>query len=115
MHTSFKQKYSPLIQALLLSFFFCTGSAFALDLKTAKEQGLVGETENGYIAAVGNSNGDINALISDINAQRKAVYENIAEKNNISIKAVELRAGEKAFSKTPAGQYIHESGTWTKK
>ncbi|MEH6593058.1 MAG: YdbL family protein [Halioglobus sp.] len=88
--------------------------AFALDLGAAKSQGLVGETSTGYLAAVKPS-GDINALVKDINNQRKAHYKKIAAKNNISLEAVEVRAGQKAIGKTPAGQYVNSGGGWKKK
>jgi uncharacterized protein len=88
--------------------------AFALDLGGAKSKGLVGETSTGYIAAIKPS-GDVNALVMDINSQRKAHYQKIAKKNNISLEAVEVRAGQKAIGKTPAGQYINSGGGWKKK
>lgn len=115
MQSSLKQKITLCLRALTFILLCTANIAFALDLKTAKEQGLVGETENGYIAEVGSSNPEIETLINDINTQRKAVYQKIANENNISITAVEMRAGEKAFAKTPGGQWIKKAGTWEKK
>jgi uncharacterized protein YdbL (DUF1318 family) len=88
--------------------------ALALDLGEAKSKGLVGETSSGYLAAVKDS-GDVNALVNDINSQRKAHYQKIANKNNISLEAVEVRAGQKAIGKTTAGQYVNSGGGWQKK
>lgn len=88
--------------------------AFAIDLGSAKTQGLVGETSSGYIAAV-QASGEVNALVNDINGQRKAYYQNIAKKNSISLQAVEVRAGQKAIGKTPSGQYINSGSGWQKK
>ena len=99
--------------ALALSIFIAL-PAIALDLGNAKSKGLVGETSNGYIAAV-KASGDVNALVKDINAQRKAHYQKIARKNNISLEAVEVRAGQKAIGKTPAGQFVNTGGGWQKK
>lgn len=103
----------PAIGALLLSLLLSV-PAFALDLGDAKAQGLVGETASGYIAAVKPS-ADVNALIESINAQRKAHYQKIAAKNKISLEAVEARAGQKAISKTPAGQLVNPGSGWQKK
>ena len=89
-------------------------AAFAQDLGTAKSQGLVGETSSGYIAAVGSASG-VDALIKDINGKRRAQYQKIASKNGISLQAVEARAGQKAISMTPAGQYVNSGGGWQKK
>ena len=88
--------------------------AQALDLGEAKSKGLVGETSTGYIAAVKPS-GEVNALVKDINTQRKAHYQKIAKKNNISLQAVEARAGQKAIGKTASGQYVDSGSGWRTK
>lgn len=91
-----------------------TMPAFAIDLGSAKAQGLVGETSSGYIAAI-KASGEVNTLVNDINGQRKAHYQKIAKKNGISLQAVEVRAGQKAIGKTPGGQYINSGSGWQKK
>ena len=101
------------VGAFALSLLLIT-PAFALDLGEAKSKGLVGETSKGYIAAVKPS-GEVNALVKDINSQRKAHYQKIAQKNKISLEAVEVRAGQKAISKTPSGQLVNSGGGWQTK
>ena len=103
----------PAITALLLSLLLSL-PALALDLGEAKAQGLVGETATGYVAAV-KSSPEVNALVKDINAQRKAHYQKIATKNKISLEAVEVRAGQKAIGKTPTGQFVNPGSGWQKK
>ena len=88
--------------------------ALALDLGQAKAQGLVGETNNGYLGAVKPSS-SVNALVADINAKRKARYQKIAKQNSISLQAVEARAGLKAVEKTPVGEYVNTGAGWQKK
>ena len=88
--------------------------AVALDLGTAKTSGLVGETSSGYIAAIEPS-AQVNELVTRINSQRKAQYQQIASKNGISLEAVEARAGQKAIGKTPAGQYDNSGSGWQQK
>lgn len=88
--------------------------AFALDLDAAKAAGLVGETNTGYIAAVQPSS-EVNALVASINSQRKAHYQQIATQNGITLQAVEVRAGQKAIEKTPAGGFINTGSGWQKK
>lgn len=95
-------------------FLVMSASAFALSLGDAKSQGLVGETRSGYLAAVKIS-GEINTLVDGINSQRKAHYQKIAKKNNISLEAVEVRAGQKAINKTSAGHYVDNGNGWQKK
>ena len=105
-----KQFIKMSIAALVLA----SSSVFALELQDAKSQGLVGETETGYLAAVAASSA-VNALVADINGQRKAEYERIAKQNGIALTDVEKLAAKKAIDKTPAGQYVKVGGSWQKK
>ena len=89
--------------------------AFALDLGTAKRQGLVGETPSGYLAAVKPPSPEVKQLIKRINSQRRQKYQAIAKKNGISLKEVEALAGKKAIEKTPRGQYVKVGGGWRRK
>ena len=106
----FKQLFRTVIFLI-----FTTTAAFAIDLGTAKNNGLVGETSNGYLAAVKTPSGDVSALIKSINSQRKAKYKQIAQKNGTSLKAVESLAGKKAIDKTRKGHFVQIGGKWKKK
>ena len=101
---------------LILSVILTVASpAFALDLKTAKSQGLVGEISTGYLGVV-KSSPAVEALVKDINSKRKAEYQRIAKKNGTALTAVEKLAGQKAINKTAPGNYIKlPSGSWQKK
>ncbi len=104
------------IFSLLLTVFLASPltSAFALDLDQAKQQGLVGETGAGYIAAVA-PNPEAQELVKRINAERKERYLAIAKKNGTPVAAVEALAGKKAIEMTPSGQFIQNGGAWVKK
>lgn len=106
-------KYLTLL--LLCVFVFLAAPVLAIDLQTAKSQGQVGETPAGYLAAVVSPNAEIKQLIAEVNAKRKAKYEEIAEKNGIALGKVEKLAGKKAIEKTPAGQYVKTAKGWVKK
>ena len=99
----------------VLALLCCCQIAFALDLQTAKGQGLVGETPTGYLAPVQSGNTEAAQLVQSINAQRKQEYEKIAQRNNTPLQAVEQLAGKQALEKTPAGQFILVGGGWKKK
>jgi uncharacterized protein YdbL (DUF1318 family) len=86
-----------------------------MDLQTAKDQGLVGETPGGYLEAVQSPSADVKALIESINSQRKQKYQEIAARNNTSLQAVELLAGKKAIEKSSPGSYIKIDGSWQQK
>ena len=100
------------VMATMLLALSCP--AWALDLGQAKAEGLVGETNTGYVGAV-RSSADVEALVKDINKQRQAHYKKIADKNDITLQAVEARAGLKAIEKTPAGEYVNTGAGWQKK
>lgn len=99
---------------VLALVFLLALPAHALELGQAKADGLVGETGTGYLAAVKPS-AEVDALVADINRQRKAQYQKIAEKNGISLQAVEAQAGLKVIEKTPAGEFIDTGSGWQKK
>ena len=105
-------KSLPLIGVLFLSMLLSL-PALALELGDAKAQGLVGETAQGYLGAI-KSSAEVDALVENINSKRKAQYQKIADKNKISLQAVEARAGQKAISRTPAGQFVNPGGGWQK-
>ncbi|MDJ0789292.1 MAG: DUF1318 domain-containing protein [Myxococcota bacterium] len=87
-------------RTLALSLFTATllaaTAAFGLDLKTAKDQGLVKEQASGYLAAAsGSPSAEVAALIADVNEKRKKHYQGIADKNGIPVEAVAAQAGAK--------------------
>ncbi len=104
------------IKALLITgVLLAVHPVFAIDLQTAKAQGLVGETPSGYLEAVKQPSADVKALIDDINAQRKQKFKEIAARNETSLEAVELLAGKKAIEKSSPGSYIKIGGSWQQK
>lgn len=107
-------KMKKILTCFVACLLFASSSLFALDLSSAKSEGLVGETDTGYLAAVKPSS-EVNALVADINTQRKAEYERIASQNGISVADVEKLAAQKAISRTPVGQYVKIGGDWQKK
>jgi uncharacterized protein YdbL (DUF1318 family) len=101
---------------LCLSFtLLFSVQALAISLQEAKSQGLVGEQTNGYLAPV-QSSAEANNLVDEINAKRKAHYENIARKNNITADTVAKLAAQKAIEAADRGHIIQDDrGNWVKK
>lgn len=104
-----------LVSSLILTLILFCSSAHALDLRSAKVQGLVGETLTGYLAPVNTTDKTVQKLVNAINSKRKAHYKGIAENNKTPLKTVEQLAGKKAIAKTPAGQFIKTGSGWKKK
>ena len=108
-------KYLLSLCAVLLISVSTT--VFAVDLSSAKDNGLVGETPSGYLAdPAGTASAEVKALMQDINAKRKVKYAEIAAKVGKSLNIVEQLAGQKAIEKTEAGHFVQSSdGSWVKK
>ncbi|MDZ7670562.1 MAG: YdbL family protein, partial [Gammaproteobacteria bacterium] len=88
----------------------------ALDLDEAKRAGLVGETMEGYLAAVNESpSAEVAVLVEEVNAKRRAEYERIAKANGIEVAEVEALAAKKAIEKTRTGGWVRVNGTWRQK
>jgi len=90
--------------------------AFALDLDAAKSQGLVGETPQGYIAAVkASADSAVNDLVADINKQRKDAYQESATKAGVTTDIVAKRMAQRLYQRAEAGEYLLQpDGRWVK-
>ncbi len=92
-------------------------NAWAIDIHDAKAQGLVGEANTGYIAAVQTPpSAEVRALIADVNGKRRAKFESAAQKTGTTVAQVANRFYELAVQKTESGHYFQDSGgRWQKK
>ena len=92
-------------------------NAWAIDLRDAKAQGLVGEANTGYLAAVAApASAEVRALIAEVNAKRKDEFERTAAKTGTTVAQVANRFYEIAVQKTEAGHYYQDAtGAWKKK
>lgn len=110
---------NAITQRLLAFSLLVLFSSFslALDLTTAKQQGLVGEQIDGYVAALqSHTSEEVSELIEDINSRRREKYKEIAAKVGKPLSVVESLAGEKAIAKTLPGNYVQSpDGQWVKK
>jgi uncharacterized protein YdbL (DUF1318 family) len=104
-----------LIATLVL--LFAVSTAWAIDLQSAKAQGLVGEANTGYLAAVnGSPSADVAALIDEVNRKRKAEFESTAAKTDATLDQVRLRFYQLAVQRTAPGHYYQDAGgAWRKK
>ena len=100
-----------------IGLLFLLQNAWAIDIGNAKVQGLVGEANTGYIAAVQSStSAEVRALIAEVNAKRKAEFEKTAAKTNTTVAQVSHRFYELAVQRTKAGNYYQNAGgRWQKK
>ena len=92
-------------------------NAWAIDIDSAKSQGLVGEANNGYLAAVQSpASAEVRALIQEVNAKRRAEFEETASRTGATVTQVAYRFYELAVQRTRSGHYYQDaSGRWHKK
>ena len=88
------------VTLILFGLLLICQPAFALDLNSARAQGLVRETASGYLAPV-KSSPEVQKLVNSINAERKQVYQQIAQRTNTQLNVVEQQAGKKLIGKNP--------------
>lgn len=87
----------------------------ALTLDEARSRGLVGETLNGYVAAVV-ADREAQALVDKINAARLESYQQLAERNNLKVDDVARLAGQKLVARAQPGEYVRGiNGQWLRK
>jgi uncharacterized protein YdbL (DUF1318 family) len=106
--------FRNIVAALLLVLAF--QSAWAIDLHAAKEQGLVGEANTGYLAAIGTPSAEVKALVAEVNEKRKAEFERTAKKTGATLEQVSFRFYELAVQRTAPGHYYQDpGGNWKRK
>lgn len=93
-----------------------TLSAFAADLHSARDQGKVGETKEGYVKAIGTASADTAKIVEEVNAKRKKHYHEMAAKNKQSIESIQKMFSVKIQGKLNTGNlYQDAAGEWKKK
>ena len=92
-------------------------AAWAIDIDSAKNQGLVGEANTGYLAAVRQPvSAEVEALIRDVNAKRRAQFERTAKSTGATLEQVRVRFYQLAVQKTrPGHHYQDQDGRWRRK
>lgn len=103
------------VLVFLFTMMVFAPDAFSLSLDSARSQGLVGETPEGYVAAVVAGNPEVDRLVADVNAKRRSRYSQIAQSNGLKLSAVAQQAGTKLIAKAPRGQYVRLNKKWQKK
>jgi uncharacterized protein len=94
------------LRTLIIGTVLWAGAAAALDLDTAKRQGLVGEDWSGYVGAVAQPSPEVAVLVREVNERRRSEYERIAQQNNLNLRDVEEIAGRRLIDRTPPGGYV---------
>ncbi len=112
-----------------LALFLCAASAFGADLAALQKEmkarmpqvialldkGAVGSNKQAYLEARGKLTPEEKKIVDAENAARKAVYAEIAKKNNTTIAVVEQQRAEQLSKRLPKGKkvwYQTADGKW---
>ena len=112
------RSFAHVLAALWLAIGLTLAPAVAQagQLDDAKAAGWVGERPDGYLGVVPGAPASAQTLAGDINAKRKAKYQDIASSQGTSLQAVEVVAGEKLIRRAKAGQFVMTpAGQWVRK
>ena len=85
-------------------------------LDAPRVAGTVGERFDGYAAVRGQAPPEIGQLVSQVNAERRAVYAARAATDKVSVDAVgRIYAAEIMKSAPPKTWFLSEAGQWSQK
>lgn len=106
-----------LLAIALFALGLGVGPALAAPLDDAKAAGLVGERIDGYLGVVDRSApAEVRRMVEEINAERRARYAEIAERQGAPVEAVAQIAGEKLIQRARSGEYVMGAdGRWRRK
>lgn len=122
-----RQRVFSLLSVLVFVLFFAsTAGAAADDLKarmaarlpeiiTLKDKGIIGEDKQGYLQFVGAAR-EKAELVQAENADRKQVYQAIAQQQGTTIELVGLRRAQQIAEIAKPGHWLQDAnGSWYKK
>jgi len=118
MHSNkWTRQFFAMLFISLLTVSFAAIAANESPLTQPKAAGLIGEQADGYVGFVTpNVPADVRQLVNEVNAKRKAGYQQIAAKQGTPVSEVEKVGGKTAIEKTLPGNYVRDlNGNWYKK
>ncbi|OGX07046.1 MAG: hypothetical protein A2Z88_03060 [Omnitrophica WOR_2 bacterium GWA2_47_8] len=87
-------------------------------ISSLKAQGVIGENMMGYVEVLDKSNSEAMALVDAENADRKVIYQTIAQQNGLTgeMGTIEKVFGQVQRDKAKSGEMVQqENGDWIKK
>lgn len=87
-------------------------------IEDAKSAGVIGERIDGYLGIVndGAVDASLQRRVNEINARRRAAYDQLAEDTGTTTAQVARITGEKQIERTQPGHwYLNEQGVWVQR
>jgi uncharacterized protein YdbL (DUF1318 family) len=133
MKLELKKMLTIVFAALAITLAFAAPSAHAADSKSEKAKlrarsesrypevrkyksaGKVGETSEGFLEAVKESDAALGKLIDEENADRRALYQLISKDQGANVDAVARKAAQINFRDAKKGDYLKDGDQWRQK
>ncbi len=110
------KKWFAVLASLVLIVGLASMPAEAQSLDQLRASGAVGERFDGYAEALGGASGQARALVSQVNAKRRRLYEQRAAEQRVSTGQVGRVFAQQIMQRAPRGTpLLTESGRWTRK
>lgn len=84
-------------------------AAGAADLDSYRAQGYLAERADGFVEERSGAPADAAALVAEVNAKRRGVYEERARQQGVSVDEVGKIYATQIFEKAPAGTYFRKA------
>jgi uncharacterized protein YdbL (DUF1318 family) len=84
-------------------------------LQQFKKEGVIGETDAGFVDFVKAKDEKAAKIVDEENADRKTLYKLIADREGITIEVVAQRAAKRNFDHARQGEWLKEAGKWRQK
>ena len=82
----------------------------------ARTSGLVGEQSDGYLGFVKTPSAELKSAVDAINIKRRAIYTDIAAKQNATVQEVAIARGCDQLAKRVApGEWYSVGGSWAQR
>lgn len=105
-------KKNLLSLALAFGLFLAATAAHAMTLHDARNAGILGEKNDGYVVVLKKS-AEADALASDVNDKRRQEYARISKENGQPVSVVgSIAAARIVENLSPGDKYQDASGSW---
>jgi uncharacterized protein YdbL (DUF1318 family) len=85
-------------------------------LDALRSEGVVGERFDGFAVLHGPASADVTALLTRVNAERRAIYEQNAASQKVPVGAIGKIYAQEILKSAPAKTwFLSESGQWSQK
>lgn len=87
-------------------------------IEAAKAAGIIGERIDGYLGIVedGAVDASLRRRVNEINAKRRAAYDELADDSEATAAQVARLTGEKLVERAASGEYVlTDEGVWVRK